>query len=105
MQSLGIAVFQHLRLHTSRTTLRRVRNRTRNGLLQRAEIHRLFDDGYVTVDPDLRFAVSSSLRQEFENGRAYYALAAEALTNIPDRLRDQPGREVLEWHNTEVYIG
>ncbi len=63
------------------------------------------DDGYVTVDPDLRFVVSPRLRKEFENGRAYYALEGEPLANLPDRLMDQPGREFIEWHNAEVYIG
>ena len=80
-------------------------NRTQNGLLLRADIHRLFDDGYVTVDPDLRFVVSPRLRDEFENGRAYYALAGRKLLNLPDRPADQPGSEFLEWHNSEVYLG
>jgi len=62
------------------------------------------DDGYVTVDPKLRFVVSPRLREEFENGRAYYALEGAPLANLPDRLTDQPGREFIEWHNAEVYI-
>ena len=84
---------------------RNFRRRTRNGLLLRADIHRLFDDGYVTVDPDLRFVVSPRLHEEFENGRVYYALDGRSLANVPDRLPDQPGREFLEWHNSEVYLG
>ena len=80
-------------------------NRTGNGLLLRADIHRLFDDGYVTVDPDLRFVVSPRLHEEFENARVYYALDGRSLANVPDRLLDQPGREFLEWHNSEVYLG
>ncbi|MDE0355589.1 MAG: HNH endonuclease [Deltaproteobacteria bacterium] len=80
-------------------------NRTQNGLLLRADIHRLFDDGYVTVDPALRFVVSSRLREEFENGRIYYELADKALANLPDRPTDHPRREFLEWHNSEVYLG
>ena len=43
-----------------------------NGLLLRADIHRLFDQGYVTVTPDHRVEVSRRLREEFENGRSYY---------------------------------
>ena len=27
------------------------------------------------------------------------------LANVPDRLTDQPGREFLEWHDSEVYLG
>ena len=71
----------------------------------RADIHRLFDDRYVAVASALRFVVSPNLREEFENGRAYYAFAGQALANNPDRFADRPGREFLEWHNTEVYIG
>ena len=57
------------------------------------------------VGGDLRFVVSPRLREEFENGRVYYEFDGEALANIPDRLADQPGRDYLEWHNTEVYLG
>jgi predicted restriction endonuclease len=78
-------------------------NRTQNGLLLRADIHRLFDDGYVTVDPNLQFVVSPRLREEFENGRAYYAFDGRALDNLPDRLSDRPQAEFIDWHNTEVY--
>jgi len=80
-------------------------NRTQNGLLLRADIHRLFDDGYVTVDPGLQFIVSPRLREEFENGRAYYAFHGRALDSLPDRLGDRPQPEFIEWHNTEVYQG
>ena len=80
-------------------------NRTQNGLLLRADIHRLFDDGYVTVDPDLHFVVSQRLRDEFENGQAYYALADKLLVNLPDHPADRPGAEFLDWHNSEVYLG
>jgi putative restriction endonuclease len=38
----------------------------RNGLLLRRDIHSLFDAGYVTVTPDLRFEVSRRIREEFE---------------------------------------
>jgi len=36
-----------------------------NGLLLRADIHRLYDAGYVTVTPDLRFRVSHDLADDF----------------------------------------
>ena len=99
-RSLPALEAAHIRAHAAEGP-----NRTRNGLLLRADIHRLFDDGYVTVDPDLRFVVSPRLHEEFENGRVYYALDGRLLTNVPDRLPDRPGREFLEWHNSEVYLG
>ncbi len=45
-----------------------------NGLLLRRDVHSLFDAGYVTVTPEFRFEVSRRIREEFENGRDYYAL-------------------------------
>jgi len=48
-------------------------NRVCNGLLLRSDLHILFDRGYVTVTPDLRVHVSKRIREEFENGRDYYA--------------------------------
>lgn len=79
-------------------------NRTNNGLLLRADIHRLFDDGYVTVAPDLRFIVSKRLRQEFENGRAYYAFDGKPLAHMPEQYADRPSREYIEWHNNEIFV-
>ena len=62
-------------------------------LLLRAEIHRLFDARYVTVDTELRFVVSMKLRQEFTNGRMYYAFAGRLLATISDHLIAQADRE------------
>lgn len=45
-----------------------------NGLFMRADIHKLYDLGYVTVTPEHEFAVSRRLRDEYENGRVYYQL-------------------------------
>ena len=43
--------------------------RVSNGLLLRRDLHKLFDDGYVTVSLDLRFEVSRRIRDDYENGR------------------------------------
>src|SRR3954451_14576812 len=45
-----------------------------NGILMRRDIHSLFDLGYVTISPDMTFEVSKKIREEYENGRHYYAL-------------------------------
>jgi putative restriction endonuclease len=74
----------------------------RNGLLLRADIHRLFDRGYVTVTPDHRFEVSRRLREEFENGKTYYALHGNAI-HLPDRTGDHPDPALLRWHNEQVF--
>lgn len=75
-----------------------------NGLLLRRDIHSLFDSGYVTVTPDLRFEVSNRIREEFENGRHYYALQGKALT-VPEKADLRPDRAALEWHNSTRFRG
>jgi putative restriction endonuclease len=47
----------------------------RNGLLLRADLHRLFEQGYVTVTPDYTLEVSDRLRHDYHNGRSYYPTA------------------------------
>jgi putative restriction endonuclease len=59
----------------------------RNGLLLRRDIHSLFDAGYVTVTPDLRFEVTRRIKEEFENGRHYYELHGKPISAPTDTLR------------------
>lgn len=75
-----------------------------NGLALRADIHILFDQGYVTVTPDYEFLVSPRLREDFDNGQVYYDLA-EQRTSIflPDEPGWRPNREHLDWHARERY--
>src|SRR5581483_4694792 len=40
-----------------------------NGLLLRSDLHILFDEGYVTVNEDLKVEVSSRIKEKYENGR------------------------------------
>jgi putative restriction endonuclease len=75
-----------------------------NGLLFRRDIHSLFDAGYVTVTPDYRFEVSRRIKDEFENGRDYYALHA-ARIHPPPEVRRRPDRDALAWHNENRYRG
>jgi putative restriction endonuclease len=73
-----------------------------NGIPLRRDLHRLFDLGYVTIRPDLRFAVSRRLRDEYANGRVYYKLDGQ-LIRVPDDPAAQPNRELLAWHEAEVF--
>ena len=73
-----------------------------NGLPLRRDIHRLFDLGYVGVRPDLSFAVSRALRDEYENGRVYYELDNQRLRE-PSQPSDRPDPTLLEWHYEEVF--
>ena len=76
----------------------------RNGTLLRSDIHTLFDRGYVTVTPELRFEVSGRIREEWENGREYYALHGRALRPPADASLS-PAREYLDWHASNVFRG
>lgn len=75
-----------------------------NGLLLRRDIHSLFDAGYVTVTPDLRFRVSRKIKEEFENGRDYYAMDGQAIA--PVNIRGwEPSELALKWHSEERFLG
>ena len=73
-----------------------------NGLLLRADIHRLFDAGYVTVTPEHRFVVSQRLAREWENGKVYYEMDGRRIA-VPRSAADHPDPELLRWHNENVF--
>jgi putative restriction endonuclease len=72
-----------------------------NGILLRRDIHSLFDRGYVTVTGDHRFEVSHRLREDYENGRDYYALHGREVVVPPDPLL-RPDPAALRWHNDRL---
>jgi len=75
-----------------------------NGVLLRSDIHRLFDQGYVTVTPDYCFEVSRRLREDFSNGRSYYPLHGKRIA-LPDEPVARPDRRLLDWHNSNRFLG
>jgi len=75
-----------------------------NGLLLRRDIHSLFDRGYVTVTPTRRFEVSRRIRDEFENGRDYYAMQGTEI-RVPEQIELQPDPDALRWHNEKIFLG
>lgn len=75
----------------------------RNGLLLRSDIHRLFDRGYVTVTPELRFQVSPRLRDDYDNGKTYYDLHDRPIV-VPRDPRFAPSADALAWHATERFL-
>jgi putative restriction endonuclease len=72
--------------------------------LLRVDLHRLFDTGYVTVTPELRFEVGARLREDYRNGRSYYPLHGTRL-EVPIAAVHRPQRKFLEWHNEHVFRG
>jgi putative restriction endonuclease len=69
-----------------------------NGLLLRSDLHRLFDGGYLTIDPkDRKIVVSKRIKEEFDNGREYYKLEGRVLRE-PSVPWARPSAENLEFH-------
>ena len=68
----------------------------------RSDLHRLFDEGYLTVDPKDRCVVSKRIREEFENGKDYYKLQGQMLRE-PNEAYAKPSLENLEYHAYNVF--
>jgi putative restriction endonuclease len=75
-----------------------------NGLLLRTDIHRLFDLGYVTVSTDGKFEVGRRLKEDFENGQHYYSMHGQPVS-WPIHPEQRPKQELLEWHQTNSFLG
>jgi putative restriction endonuclease len=73
-----------------------------NGLLLRTDLHTLFDAGYLTVTPSMQLRVSRRIREEYKNGRDYYALDGREL-RLPVPPNPPPSLEFLEWHADTVF--
>ncbi|MEX0719048.1 MAG: HNH endonuclease [Candidatus Paceibacterota bacterium] len=80
-------------------------NKINNGLLLRSDMHILFDKGYITFTNDHKMEISSKIREEYENGREYYAYHGKELRNLPEELIERPSAEFVKWHQEEVYRG
>jgi putative restriction endonuclease len=79
------------------------RHELSNGLLMRSDLHKLFDEGYLTVDPkDRHILVSKRIREEFENGKDYYKLEGQVLRQ-PNEVLAQPSQENLAFHAQNVF--
>jgi putative restriction endonuclease len=74
----------------------------RNGLLLRSDIHKLFDTGYVTISSDYHFEVSRRIKEEFENGRDYYALHGKPI-QLPGSKSYWPDSNYVSWHNENIF--
>lgn len=75
-----------------------------NGILLRADLHRLFDRGYITVTPELTVRVSPRLKADFHNGRSYYPFNDKPV-RVPSQVVDRPNPDHLDWHSRNVFLG
>ena len=74
-----------------------------NGLLLRADIHKLFDKGYVTITPDYYFKVSEHLKSEYHNGKIYYEMNARKIW-LPENQLNKPCQENLEYYQNHIFL-
>jgi len=80
-------------------------NQVNNGVLFRADMHIIFDKGYLTITPDYNVEISKKIKEEYENGRDYYVYHGKTLQILPDNTIEMPSKEYLRWHNEKVYLG
>jgi len=78
---------------------------TRNGILLRKDLHTLFDRGFITVTGDYFIEVSKKIKENYGNGKEYYAFHGKQLSNMPDAPIDKPAKDFLQWHNENIYVG
>jgi putative restriction endonuclease len=63
----------------------------------------LFEQGYLTVTPEYTLDVSDRLRHDYHNGRSYYPLRGSPIS-IPATETERPTRDLLAWHNQNVFL-
>ncbi|WP_181313882.1 HNH endonuclease [Phreatobacter cathodiphilus] len=68
-----------------------------NGLCLRVDLHRLFDDGLISVSPELKVEVSPRL------AKSPYASLADRRLRTPSRSSVWPSPAALEFHRREVF--
>jgi putative restriction endonuclease len=73
-----------------------------NGILLRQDLHTLFDRGYMTVTASHHIEISPRIKEEFHNGKEYYALHGQMMS-LPEYGDRRPSAEFLKWHNENVY--
>ena len=74
-----------------------------NGILLRADLHILFDKGYLTVNNDYMIEASQRMKDDFDNGKDYLKLHGQKLNTMPDNIDELPSPEYLTWHQDHVY--
>jgi putative restriction endonuclease len=80
-------------------------HRVDNGILLRADLHILLERGYMTLTEALQIEVSRRIKEDFENGRDYYALQGKRLEVIPSGAIERPSMEFIGWHNENCFLG
>ena len=48
--------------------------------------------------------VSKRIKDDWGNGREYYAMHGKPLLVVPGNEMDRPAKELLGWHNERVFV-
>ena len=76
-----------------------------NGLLLRADLHKLLDGGLMTVTPDHRVEIAQAIRDKVDNASEYIALHGRRLAHLPQIPKHHPAPQFLSWHNENRFKG
>ena len=74
-----------------------------NGLLLRADLHILFDQGLVGIDHAYRIRISSQIKDLYLNGRVYYSHEGVVLRSLPTTRELRPDPKLLDWHMQTIF--
>ncbi len=76
-----------------------------NGLLLRADLHKLLDGGLMTVTPDHRIEIAQAIRDKVDNASDYIGLHGRYLSLLPRDSKQHPHKQFLSWHNENRFKG
>jgi putative restriction endonuclease len=75
----------------------------RNGLCLNLLHHKAFDDGLITITPEFRIRISSSLTSEAgEANNMLFARYDNQFARLPRRFL--PDEILLDWHNKTIFV-
>ena len=75
----------------------------RNGLLLRADVHILYDQGLIGIDHAYRVRVSPRIKEMYLNGRVYNSREGQQLHSLPTAKELRPDPELLDWHMDTIF--
>ena len=76
-------------------------NHIQNGICLRADLHRLFDEGLISINDDFRLMVSEKLTKA---SKGYAKLAGNKLC-LPNLNENRPSLSAIRNHREQIFLG
>jgi putative restriction endonuclease len=57
----------------------------------------------LTITNYHKTEASKRIKEEFENGKAYYQFHGKSLFYLPEEITNRPKTEFIQWRNEDVY--